>query len=135
LLLDVRVPAVPIEAKAPTIPAYFQSPEKIETPLESHWRGEYPAAELQLMLSGGTEEPVLMVSTLKVSSQPDGARVYVNGMPIGETPLAWELPVGKHEVRLALPDYYDWKAQIELTAERKVLPVFFRLLPVKGVNE
>ena len=75
---------------------------------------------------------MLTVSTLNVKSQPNGAQVYVNGLLIGETPLTWELPVGKHEVRLALPDYYDWKAQIELTEEHKALPVFFRLLPVKG---
>ena len=133
--LDVRVLAVPIEAKAPTTPAYSQPPNKIETPFTNRRRGEDLAAEFPPIPRGGTYEPVLMVSTLKVHSQPNGAQVYVNGMLIGETPLTWELPVGKHEVRLALQDYYDWKAQIELTEEHKALPVFFRLLPVKGTKE
>ena len=93
------------------------------------------AAEFPPIPAGGAYEPLLMVSTLKMQSQPNGARVYVNGMLIGETPLAWELPIGKYEVRLALPDYYDWRAQIELTDRHKTLPVFFRLLPVKGNKE
>ncbi len=72
-----------------------------------------------------------MVSTLQVQSQPNGAQVYVNSMLIGETPLAWELPLGKHEVRLALPDYYHWDAQVELTAEHKTLPITYRLVPIE----
>ena len=134
-LLDVWVPAVPIEAKAPTTPAYSQPPKKIETPMESRRLHEDLAAEFPPIPAGGAYDPLLMVSTLKVQSQPNGAQVYVNGLLVGETPLAWELPVGKHEVRLALQDYYDWKAQIELTEEHKALPVFFRLLPVNGTKE
>jgi hypothetical protein len=131
LPLDVRVPAVPIEAKTATIPAYLRSPQKIETPPASRRPRDDLVAEQQPILREGTFEPVLMVSTLQVQSRPNGAQVYVNGMKIGETPLAWELPLGKHEVRLALPDYYDWQAQIELTEGHKTLPIFFRLLPVE----
>jgi hypothetical protein len=129
--LDVRIAAVPIEAKAATIPPYPQSPQKIETLLASRRPSEDFAAGHQPIPREGTHEPVLMVSTLQLQSQPNGAQVYVNGMLIGETPLDRELPLGKHEVRLALPDYYDWKAQIELTETRKTLPIFFRLLPVE----
>jgi hypothetical protein len=125
------VPAVPIEAKASTTPAYSQPPKKIETPMASRQRNEDLAAEFPPIPARGAYDPLLMVSTLKVQSQPNGAQVYVNGLLIGETPLTWDLPIGKHEVRLALPDYYDWKAQIELTDRHKTLPVFFRLLPVK----
>ena len=129
--LDVRMPAVPIEAKAATIPPYSQSPQKIETPLASRRPRDDFAAEHQPIPIEGTYEPVLMVSTLQVQSQPKGAQVYVNGMLIGETPLAWELPLGKHEVRLALPDYYDWDAQVELTPEHKTLPIIYRLVPIE----
>jgi len=75
-----------------------------------------------------------MVSTLQLGSDPNGAQVYVDGLLSGKTPLDMELPVGKHEVRLALPEYYDWKAQIELTEKNKALPIFFRLLPVENAN-
>jgi hypothetical protein len=127
---DVKIPAVPTEAKAPKILVYPQPDYKFDTPYEAPSRDEYRSAEFPPMPRGDTGEPVLMVSMLKVHSQPNGAQVYVNGLLVGKTPLAWELPVGKHEVRLALPDYYDWKAQIELTDRHKTLPVFFRLLSV-----
>ncbi len=129
--LDVRIPAAPIEAKAAIIPAYPQPFQKIETPLASRRPREGLTAEHQPIAKEGTYEPVLMVSTLQVQSQPNGAQVYVNGMLIGETPLAWELPLGKHEVRLALPDYYEWDAQIELTPEHKTLPIIYRLVPIE----
>ncbi len=134
LPLDVRMPAAPIEAKAAIIPAYPRSFQRIETPLVSRRPHEGHTAEHQPIAKEGTYEPVLMVSTLQVQSQPNGAQVYVNGMLIGETPLAWELPLGKHEVRLALPDYYEWDAQIELTAEHKTLPIIYRLVPIEETN-
>lgn len=127
---DVRMPAVPIEAKAAIIPAYPQSSQKIETLLAIRRPREDLTAEHQPIPREGTYEPVLMVSTLQVQSQPNGAQVYVNGMLIGETPLARELPLGKHEVRLTLPDYYHWDAQVELTAEHKTLPIKYRLVPI-----
>ena len=58
----------------------------------------------------------------------------MDGMLSGVTPLDMKLPVGKHEVRLALPKYYDWQAQIELTEKNQVQPIFFRLLPVESAN-
>ena len=131
LPLDVRIPAVLIEAKTGTIPAYLRSSLKIEKPLAGRGPREDLAAEHQPIPGEGTYEPLLRVSTLQVQSQPNGAQVFVNGMLIGETPLAWELPLGKHEVRLALPDYYEWDAQVELTPEHKTLPIRYRLVPIE----
>jgi hypothetical protein len=133
-LLDVKMPAVSTEAKAATIPAYPRSPQKIETPLASRPRREDLAAEYKPAPRESTYQPVLMVSTLQLSSHPSGAQIYVDGMPSGETPLEMDLPIGKHEVRLALPEYYDWKAQIELTEKNQALPIFFRLLPVESTK-
>jgi ABC-type cobalt transport system substrate-binding protein len=128
--LDVRIPAIPIEAKSALISAYPQSPQKIEIPLASQQPRKNFAAEHQPIPKEDAYEPVLMVSTLQVQSQPNGAQVYVNGMLIGETPLARELPLGKHEVRIALPDYYQWDAQVELTSDHKMLPIIYRLVPI-----
>jgi len=133
-LLDVKMTAVPIEAKAETISAHPGSLKKIETPLTSPLHRENPAAERNPPPSESTYKPVLMVSTLQFGSDPNGAQVYVDGMLSGITPLDMELPIGKHEVRLTLPKYYDWKAQIELTEKNQSLPIFFRLLPVESSN-
>lgn len=51
---------------------------------------------------------------LKVESIPNGAQVFVDGILKGQSPTKLDLPAGKHEVRLALPDYYDWEAQVQL---------------------
>lgn len=116
-LRDVpRVPEAETTAGKPVILASQLSPAQLS-----------PAVPRE-----STYEPVLRVSTLQLSSYPSGAQVFVDGMPGGETPLDIELPIGKHEVRLALPEYYDWKAQIELTEKNRALPIFFRLLPVES---
>ncbi len=67
---------------------------------------------------------------LKIKSHPIGAQVFVDGLSKGETPLDLALPFGTHEVRLTLPDYYDWEAQIELRKEGET-PIHVRLLPVE----
>ena len=51
---------------------------------------------------------------LKVDSNPLGAQVFVDGGFRGPTPLQLELSQGKHEVRLTLPNYLDWEAQVEI---------------------
>jgi uncharacterized protein YegL len=77
----------------------------------------------------GTEETA-RPAFLEVKSRPTGARVYVNGRLEGETPLNLELPVGKHEIRLALPDYNDWAAQI-VAGKGDTIPISVRLLPTE----
>ncbi len=76
-------------------------------------------------------EPRLLASNLQINSNPEGAQVYVDGLLSGDTPLSLELTPGKHEVRLALPDHYDWKAQVDLTEINRTYPLSLRLLPVE----
>jgi hypothetical protein len=66
---------------------------------------------------------------LKVESIPNGAQVFVDGTLRGQTPTRLDLPAGKHEVRLALPNYYDWEAQVQLKKEG-VTPLLIRLIPM-----
>jgi serine/threonine-protein kinase len=70
---------------------------------------------------------------LKVESEPVGAQVYVDGGFKGETPLRLELSLGKHEVRLNLPDYYDWEAQVDLKEEGET-PLIVELIPTEEKN-
>src|SRR4030043_1961307 len=66
---------------------------------------------------------------LKVESIPNGAQVFVDGTLKGQTPTKLDLSAGKHEVRLALPNYYDWEAQVQLKKEG-VTPLLIRLIPI-----
>ncbi len=88
-------------------------------------------SELRLLPKAVSVEPRMMVATLRLNSEPGGAQVFIDDLPSGETPLNMEIPVGKHEFRLVLPNHYDWKAQIELTERNRPYPISPRLLPIK----
>jgi len=65
---------------------------------------------------------------LNIESFPVGAQVFIDNMFKGKTPLKIGLPMGKHEVRLTMPDYHDWEAQVELK-EQGETPLSVRLSP------
>lgn len=54
------------------------------------------------------------IATLQISTEPLGAQVYVDNMFKGKTPLDINLPLGKYELRLNLPDHLEWEAQVDL---------------------
>ena len=56
---------------------------------------------------------------LSVESAPGGAQVFIDGNFQGKTPLRLSLPLGKHEIRLSLARYFEWKAQVDLTADNQ----------------
>jgi serine/threonine protein kinase len=66
---------------------------------------------------------------LNVTSVPTGAHVYLDNSFNGQTPLNLKIPLGKYEVRLSLPDYYEWEAQLQLD-EAGETPLFVRLTPM-----
>lgn len=76
------------------------------------------------------ESPTAVEAGISVKTNPVGAQVYVNGEFQGSTPLQIRLPLGKHAVRLTLPDYHEWEAQIHLTEEGET-PLLVRLIPIK----
>jgi eukaryotic-like serine/threonine-protein kinase len=69
------------------------------------------------------------MAVLKVDSAPSGARLFVDGGFRGQTPASLEIPLGKHEVRLTMPDHNDWEAQIELEDPGET-PLLVRLVPI-----
>ncbi len=44
-----------------------------------------------------------------------------------------ELALGKYEIRLSSPHYYEWEAQVQLEEEGET-PLFVRLVPVDETN-
>lgn len=67
---------------------------------------------------------------LAVDSVPKGARLFVAGALRGTTPLTLPLPAGKHEVRVTLPGYLDWEAQVQLTQNQET-PLSVELVPAE----
>jgi hypothetical protein len=59
--------------------------------------------------SGGTATTGISPGAVFVDSNPRGARIFLDGKPIGVTPLRiGEVPIGSHVVRLELPDHRAW---------------------------
>jgi serine/threonine-protein kinase len=77
------------------------------------------------MLAGSTpgHEGLLLLD-----SDPSGARVYVDGMPVGQTPVAGvELAFGRHVVRMEAEGREPVSAEVELKPERSLKSVAFTL--------
>lgn len=53
-------------------------------------------------------------ATLKITSEPEGARVFVDNDLKGQTPIDLPLPLGKYELRLSMDGFLEWEAQVEL---------------------
>jgi serine/threonine protein kinase len=64
---------------------------------------------------------------LNIETEPPGAQIYLNNMFSGKTPITLNLPMGKYEVRLSMPGYYDWEALLNLDKEGDT-PLFAQLL-------
>ncbi len=86
------------------------------------------AAGAFFLLTSNRQAPVEMGS-LKVESLPAGAQVYIDGTFKGKSPLAMELPIGGHEVRMIMPDYYEWEAQVQVEKQQGP-PLKVELVPV-----
>lgn len=67
-------------------------------------------------------------AALNVISDPSGAQIFIDNNPKGITPANLLLPVGKYEVKISLPDYGEWKAQVQLTEQG--VPLHVKLVPM-----
>ncbi|MCK5229738.1 MAG: serine/threonine protein kinase, partial [Desulfobulbaceae bacterium] len=77
-------------------------------------------------------EPVVNIkknAVLQIDSTPDGAQVFMNNLFKGKTPLILKLPLGKYEIRMSLPEYYEWEAELNLDKEKKT-PLDVKLVPI-----
>ena len=75
--------------------------------------------------------PEVRTGRLEVRSQPEGARVYLDGGYRGRTPLELELDPGVYDLRLALPGYGEYREQVRIRAG-ETTRVYARLAPEKA---
>lgn len=66
---------------------------------------------------------------IEVASEPPGADLYVDGHLHGATPIALDLALGPHEVRLSSPGHFDWEARLDLEREGRT-PLVIHLVPM-----
>ena len=67
---------------------------------------------------------------LMVTSSPSGAQVFLDDSFKGNTPINLEIPIGKYEVRVSLPDYFGWEAQLQIS-EPGETPLHVRLISIE----
>jgi S1-C subfamily serine protease len=58
--------------------------------------------------------------TVNVSSDPDGAEIYVDEKFIGNTPATLRPPTGTHVIRLKSPGHVDWERTIQILKDSQV---------------
>ncbi len=89
--------------------------------------GDPPVA--QQVTPAPTQAPVQpQTAMLRISSEPIGATVFVDSGEKGPTPLDVPLPLGKHELRLSMPGFLEWEAQVDLDRET---PLHITMRPVE----
>ncbi len=66
---------------------------------------------------------------LRVTTLPEGARIFIGGKLKGNSPLSVALEPGLIQVRVSLSEHYEWEAPLELKGEKEI-PLFVRLMPI-----
>jgi hypothetical protein len=90
-------PAKPVAVVARREP----QPEKVASPA--------PPAPTTIFLGG-----------MRIESDPAGAHVFVNGQPMGSTPLALQdLPAGSRVVRIVADGYQPWSTAVRVVANQQ----------------
>jgi len=58
--------------------------------------------------------------SLEVRSSPQGAHVFLNGVPVGTTPvLLRDMPVGSRALRVELDGYNHWSSTVQIMAKEQ----------------
>ncbi|GLV49019.1 hypothetical protein TJA_21220 [Thermus sp. LT1-2-5] len=88
-----------------------------------------PEPERVVVLPEAPPPPAPARYTLRVVSEPPGARVYLDGFYLGQTPLATPpLEGGRRVLKVELPGYTPWEGEILLD---KDLSLSLRLTPAE----
>lgn len=106
---------------------YFFRPEVVKEPVVL----KEPLAKGEVKKEAAVEKMAEKIKTgfLRVNSIPREAQIFVDGVFKGKTPARLEIPAGIHEVRLVLPNHYDWEAQVKLKEEEET-PLTVNLIPL-----
>jgi len=68
--------------------------------------------------------------TVSITSDPDGAEIFVDEKCFGDAPVTLRLPVGTHSIVLKIPGHADWHRTLEvLKANKATLKAVFDAAP------
>ncbi|NLI80247.1 MAG: PEGA domain-containing protein [Deltaproteobacteria bacterium] len=110
-----------LEGKAPVKVELPMGQRKVRVTLPGHeeWSTAVDIREPREYPLQATLKPLVRKAELQIDSNPQGARVYLDGESQGVTPLKLASPGGKHTIRLALADHQDWENTVQLEEGRE----------------
>jgi serine protease Do len=111
--------AVPVRpAAVPTAVASSAQAETIKT--DAPIAPDEPASsQAPATPSATAPETPSGTGTVTISSDPDGAEIYIDGKFFGDAPATLKLSVGSHEVTLKFPGRTDWQRTLEILKSSK----------------
>ena len=59
------------------------------------------------------------LGTVSISSEPDGAEIFIDDKFLGNTPATLKLLAGSHSVILKFPGHADWRRSLEILKSSK----------------
>ena len=57
-------------------------------------------------------EPAVALADVSINSTPDGAKVTVDGMDVGDTPVSFQVKTGAHEIQIEKEGFAVWKQKM-----------------------
>jgi hypothetical protein len=116
----VSAPARVVNASAPVAATEPPLPRRTARPAATPSRALTPARPVEAARTAEVVRQPGFRGSLVVSSEPSGARVMLNGRPVGVTPLALhELPAGSRVVRVEADGYEPWSAAVRVVADQE----------------
>jgi hypothetical protein len=58
--------------------------------------------------------PSVIMGTVSVTSDPDGAEIFIDSVGCGHAPAILKLPGGKHAIQLVMEGHKDWISDLEV---------------------
>jgi PEGA domain-containing protein len=115
-LLCRRSATDPSYPKYPRLPVFscpgyeaVSADNSTETPVSAQPQS---ATSLQMRVPEGT-------GTVSITSDPEGAEIFVDDKFFGEAPATLRLPVGTHSIVLKIPGHADWHRTLEVLKGNK----------------
>ena len=116
------IAAAALAPATPPSPAPAATPVVVAPPRPG---AQTPSQDPAVPLVNPVVPPVRRIQTdfrgsLEVGSSPQGAQVFLNGVPVGTTPVVLrDLPVGSRALRVELDGYKHWSSTVQIMASEQ----------------
>ncbi|MCI0606334.1 PEGA domain-containing protein [bacterium] len=67
-----------------------------------------------------SEDSDKKTATVWVNCSPEGADIFVDDAFVGNAPAVLKIEAGKHEIRISLNGYEDWKRPVDILADSEL---------------